>query len=380
MVGIIPTTINGVPGDKAYIPIPGIQAVGVINAGAPAHTPPLAVIPMPPGFTPTATAANPKTYTVVVAIDANTDTVGPSFTLPISGSYLFSGGACTVCGMVVDSVLNQAVFATVNGYYVVDLASFAVIRTVVINPAENFGYNPFTRQIISPYYTKFENGFNYYGVQLSTLSDGAVYDFSGFAGDVPDAAALDYSTFVAAIPNEPFTSSITTGYITFINLNAETLGTASFSAPATSFSMPDTSGICSGSSVDEQNEWTMAAVESTTHSLFLAAEFSNCAAVLDMPPLPSLGPPSVASTLKLGAMPTSPDGQGWFNGYDPHGIGAFVSAVDGRAYGFLVRGDGYYVARMDLVNLLGAQTLSGSQYQVDLSPLVVFLPTVPNLP
>jgi hypothetical protein len=192
---------------------------------------------------------------------------------------------------------------------------------------------------------------------------------------VPDAAAVDSATRIAVVANEPFTSTSSTGVLTFINLNAQTVSSGSFAAPSYTFTFPDTSNACGGFSQAEQNEWTMPAIDSATHTLFVASEFSNCIAALDMQPIATLGTPKVASTFRFGPMPVSPDGLPWTNSLDPHGSAVFVSVVDGKSYGFLVRQDGLYVARIDLSGMLNAETISGPNGLTSVTPFVTFLRT-----
>jgi hypothetical protein len=72
----------------------------------------------------------------------------------------------------------------------------------------------------------------------------------------------------------------------------------------------------------------------------------------------------------------SPDGIPWNNGGDPHGIAVFTSVVDGKPYGFLIRSDQAWVARIDLAGVKNAPlVLGGLPNQVDLTPFVFFLKT-----
>jgi YVTN family beta-propeller protein len=382
-VGLVPVTTGGVTIEKGYIPIPNLQVVAVVDAGAPSGTAPLGAVIMPPGFVPNGTAADPLNELAyvtsynsnkVVVIDATTDTVQKTLTLSVTHSFQFSFSSCMVCGAVIDFQNNLLVFDTAEGYIV--YSNGTQLPLVPAFPAENFGYDSATHQIISPFYTKFNSSVNpLSGLQAIDAAGGAIENFSGFVGQIPDAAAVDPTTGIAVVANEPFTSTTKTGLLSLINLSGASVNGGSFSAPSSSFLFPDTSGLCSGFSQDEQNEWTMPAVEASTHTLFVASEFSNCVAVLDMQPIKTAGSPRVGASFRFSPMPISPDRLAWTNSLDPHGTAVFVSAGDGKSYGFLVRQDAAYVARIDLQGFLGAATKSGPNGFTDVSPFVTFLRT-----
>jgi hypothetical protein len=379
--GIIPGTLAGKPIDKAYVAVPGSGVVSVLNADAAAGAPPITTIPMPIGFSPSATAANPVSSTVfvisytsanVAVIDASTDTLLPA---PISLSVLktanFSGGACIVCGVVADPIANQVIFDTADGYQIFDISSNRIVQTFTVAPAENFGYNPLTRQILSPFYDAFPTPISF-GLNSLDLGLNSSLLFSGSVGATPDAAAVDYTTNIGIVANEA--EFVPIGFITLLNLGAAQSASPNFSAPAATFQFPDATGLCSGGG--NQAEWTMLAVDPANHLLFTANEFSDCAGVLDLPPTLSTGIPRTASRFRFGEMPVSPDGLLWDNSHDPHGNAVFTSVVDGRSYGFLVRLDGHFIARIDLQNFFNASVLANTPGAVDMAPLVTYLPTL----
>lgn len=381
--GIIATTINGVPVDKAYVAVPGSANVTVINADASAGAPPIHSISMPFGFSPTATAANPTNLEVdvisytsasVIRIDANTDTVKGMIPLPVTSSQNFSGGSCIVCGVVADPIADQFIFDTAAGYFIFDIRQNQIVQTLTDHPAENFGYDPLLREIVSPFYSPAFNPTSD-GVDLISLPANSITAISALPSTIfkPDGATVDYTTHVAVVANEAESEAI--GSLTFLNLGpASTATSGSTTIPLSTYTFPDASSTCSGGG--NSSEWTMLAADPNTHLLFFANEFSNCAGVLDLPPIQSDGAPSAAATVRFGAMPTSPDGQPWENSHDPHGTAVFVSVVDGHSYGFLTRLDALYVARIDLVAVASATTLTGGALgQVDLTPYVVFLKT-----
>jgi hypothetical protein len=384
--GIITVTTSGNSVDKAYVPIPDLGVVAVLNADGTTGTKPISSVAMPAGFSPNATAADPVSSSVyvisyssasIVRIDAKSDLLSGMFPIPVSTNQGFSGGTCIICGVVVDVPSNKIIIATAAGYFVFDDKTSQIIGIIPDHPTENFGYNPLSRQLVNPYYgAPFFS--SVHGVDLIDLANGNVAPIGNLPANIfkPDAAAVDYSTNIAVIANEAESTPI--GVLAFLNLQGATSSSGQLVVPISTYTFPDASGVCSGGG--DSSEWTMLAVDSLSHMLFFSNEFSNCAGVLDLPPLGSAGPPSAASSVRFGKVPTSPDGQEWANSLDPHGTAVFLSVIDGRTYGFLIRRDGRYIARIDLQKLQAAPVLAGTQNIVDLSSLVVFLPTLKNEP
>ena len=119
----------------------------------------------------------------------------------------------------------------------------------------------------------------------------------------------------------------------------------------------------------------MVSAESSTHLLFLASEFDNCAAVETLPTTIVSGVPPTPGVFRWSKM-LSPDVISWNNGGDPHGIAVFTSVVDGKPYGFLVRSDQAWVARIDLTGMKNAPLIIGGlPGEVDIAPFIFFLST-----
>jgi hypothetical protein len=359
--------------DKAYVPVPNSYLVSVVNVdAAPGTNPVVDTIPTPNFYSPNATAANPTTQQVVTIsytspevqiIDGFNDRLVATLTSPVTQSTSFSGGSCVICGVAIDPTTNTAILDTSEGFLFLNLAtqqfSSFVPGTVA---AENFGYNPNSQIILSPTYGQFIGP----ALQAINVRSNAVYAFSSPIDNYLDSAAVDLNTNIAVVPDEY------TGDQFLINM-----GQASFSAGG--FSVPDTivnTGFTNCVTYDATNEWTMVSIESSSHLLFLGTEFGDCAAVEPLPTTAISGAPPTPSFYDWGHMPSAPDGFGWDNGADPHGIAVFTSVVDGKAYGFLVRSDQAWVARIDLAGVVSAPPLAGGgPGQVDLTPYVVFLNT-----
>ena len=378
-MAIITGQVGGQTVDKAYIPVPNPGLISVVNVDAsPASNAVLTTIQMPPGYSPNATAANPTTLEVVVGsytspdlqiIDAFSDQLVDTLTTPVTQSFSFSGGSCMICGIQIDPARNQAILDTAQGYLILDLSALTFSPFVAAQTAENFGYSPNQEIALSPFYDEFGFGVTP-GVQAVNFSNNAVFNLSsnGVNWSRPDAAAVDLTTGVAVVADEDNGSQL------LINLNAATFDS---SASPPTFSAPSTLFSTSSPNCGSYNEWTMISVESSTHLLFLGTEYyDDCAGVETFPAASGSGVPPTPTIFNWGHVPSAPDGSGWQNATDPHGIAVFTSVVDGKAYGFLVRADAAWVAKVDLVGVASASQLSGGgQGQVDLTPFVTFYAT-----
>lgn len=266
-----------------------------------------------------------------------------------------------ICGVLVDSSTNSAILDTADGYIQLNLAtqkfSTPIAGTV---PGENFGFDQTTRVVLNPTYSQGIPA----GLQAVTLADGSVFRYTSSVGINPDAAAVDTNTGIAIVPDE------FTGNQYLINMHQSAFSSGSFSAPSTVFPLSFTT--CGS----ELHDWSLVSVESTTHLLFLGTEFADCAAVETLPSSAVSGAPPLPATFHWGHMPNAPDGLSWNNGGDPHGITVFTSVVNGKSYGFLVRNDQAWVARIDMAGVRDASPIPGGGLnQVDLTPFVFFLKT-----
>jgi hypothetical protein len=364
-------------GNKAYVPIASQGTIAVLNVDSTTSTGPVFTsIPMPLGYQPSATAANPVTKEVVVVsfgsadiqiINAVQDKLVATYTSPVTQFAGFSGGSCLVCGALVDPSTNRAILDTAQGPILFNPTTGQFGPFLPALAAENFAFNSNSRIAVLPTYSQL--GFT--GLQALNVDTGAVSQYSASVGSVPDSAAVDLTTNLAVIPDE-FTDN---QYL--INMQAASFSGGSFSAPQTVFPVPI-------SSISSCNEWTMVSVESGSHVLFLANEFGGstggsflaCAAVETMPTSSVSGAPPLPAVFHWGSVPNTPDGFPWLNSFDPHGIAVFTSVLNGRAYGFLVNRDQTWVARIDLDGVRNAALVPGGlNGQVNLTPYVFFIQT-----
>jgi hypothetical protein len=373
--GIIVGTVNGQTVDEAYVPLPNFSLVSVVNVDAVSGTNPVVTtIPMPNFYSPNATAADQGTLQIVVIsytspdvqiIDAAKNQLLATLTSPVTSSASFSGGSCMICGVTIDPTTNTAILDTAQGYLLLNLAqrSFSSFLAGTV-AGENFGYDPNSLIVLNPTYGQSIGA----GLQAINLANNSVFLYSTFTGNVPESGAIDINTNIAVVPDE------FTGDQYLINMAQVAFDSAAsppaFSAPSTIFTVNYTD--CGG----EQFDWSLVSTESSSHLLFMGTEFADCAAVEPLPTSVLSGAPPTPSVFQWGHMPLSPDGVLWENSGDPHGIAAFTSVVNGKSYGFLVRIDQAWVARVDLMGVATApQIVGGIQGEVDLTPFVTFYQT-----
>lgn len=373
--------VNGQIVDEAYVPLPHSDLVSVVNLDATAGTSPVVASIATPSYSPNATAADQSTQQVVVVsytspnvliVDTSQNKVLATLTSPVVDTAFFSGGSCMVCGVAINATSSTAILDTADGYLLLDLVKLQFSAFIANTVAgENFGYNPNpfkdssgeSRQIaLNPTYDQIIGP----ALQAIDLNRNNVFFYSGSLDPTPDSAAFDFNTGIAVVPDE------FTGHQLILNMAGASFSAGTFSAPNTVVY----TGFTSCGDYGDPNEWTMVSIESSSHFLFLGTEFGDCAAVEPMPTTAISGAPPVPGFFNWGHMPAAPDGIAWDNGADPHGIAVFTSVVDGRAYGFLVRRDQAYVARIDIAGVAGASPMAGGgPGQVDLTPYVVFLKT-----
>jgi len=363
--GILVVPFNGTNVDAAYQPYSSNESVQVVNLDSQSSNSALITsIKMPSGYRPNATAANQVTMKVVAVsynssdvqvIDANTNTVVNTFKSPATDYASFSGGSCIICGAFFNPANNLVVLDTGDGYYTLDVNTGTFTALVMAFPSENFSFDSANQLIISPTYDQDPN----YGaeVQILDVTANTVSTNTSLGIELPDSAATDIITNVSVVVEEDG------GNQTLINLNELTVANGVWTAPTTVFVLPG----C----VDD--EMTMIATDSATHTLFSSEEFYNCTAIETLASSAPTGAPPMPTGYVWDTMPDTPDKASWINGGDPHGVAIFTSVVDGKHYGFLVNEQQNWIARIDLAGAQGAPQMG--QGQIDLTPYTFYLPT-----
>lgn len=307
---------------------------------------------------------NPRIY----FINPTTDQVIKSITLDASyGTSDFSGGGGYVTGVAVDSANDRAYLSVWNGFAVVELSSKTITQVIHVPPSENFGFDSVNQRILAPFYAcasaqdpknfappafcdsykdlagdLMTNGLNIIDLAdnntVYTYQDPQAVDPTQPVGDEPDSAAADPVSGKIVIPSEGQAQE----YV--IDLSQATFDKAHKSVTAPHVA------------IDASNaeELTGVAIEPTSHLAFFESESGDDMGVAD------LNQQSAASTSYVHAvMPTLPDGTSWSNLFDPHGIAVTTNLIGGHPVGFLVSSDYRWVARIDLVALMGLPTTPG---------------------
>jgi len=366
-------TVNGK--QKMYLPQDQVNAAGhgvvsVVNVGVAGNGvagAPALITDIDLGTSDTATATGGDSLTVIAAstdnhtvwfIDPRTDQVIGTLTLDSSfGTSNFSGGGGVVTGIAIDSLKRQAILSVWNGFVLVDLRTESIVGTIAAPPSENFGFDDQKERIIAPFYDcsassgtgtpppcslpQTPDGAPITGgvlvIDLTnantiyTFQDPTAFDPTSPAGSEPDSAAADSSTGIIVTPEEG-------GTVHVIDLAQGVFAGTNVTAPQKLLD-------------PTVHRLTGVAVEPMSHIAFLEGEASSNVGFLKVDSLATL-----ASAITEATMPSLPDGSGFSNLFDPHGIAVTTGILNGGPVGFVVDGGRQWVARVDMAKVF---TLSG---------------------
>ena len=310
-------------------------------------------------------AANSVTDEVVCSENnTNVDIIkGTSVTTITSGSNVsagFSGGDCNNCGVAINPENNTAVIAiglsggdSGSGVQVLNLATNTFNTGFPMDHyvSENISIDSGRNLILSPG----EGGI--YDL-LKIGANNSLTEYGNSIGGTLDSAAEDCTTGIALSADE-FTDSI---YITDLTQASFTSGTpGTWTAPGQFFNLDD-SGYNAGTS-------GITSAPGTGHLAVVTGEFGGSAySALKLPSTSGSGTPTLADYAYTN-LPSTPDGNGFSSGYDPHTITAYTSPNTGKSYAVFVdyaTGTPNYLGVVDLACVLalprnpGTHTVSGS--------------------
>ncbi len=383
-LGIITVTVNGKEEQKLYVPQQSANANGqptiaVLDAAWDGQTgkPLLDTIALTNHADQSFATDTAAGDGVVVAvgyqsvyvdlIDPTTDAVTSTVQLPASvqgaqPQASFSGGGGLVNGVVVDPVKHRAILAVTQGFLPLDLTTHEFGAVVPAAPAENFGFWPDKGWVLAPFYDcpNCSNSFPVDGMQIVDMNGGKSYLVTDADGGVPfsepDSADVDTTTGVVVIPDEG-------GYVYAANFNGVK---PSGAAVTTSFQQSSNMLV------------TGVAVDPVGHHAFLEAEGLSAVAVIKLPATAPSGVPTLPAA-SYAQMPNLPNGSGWANAGDPHGLAVSVSLLSGNPVGFVENDDSSWVARIDLDGFANAPVdSSGTVAAKDFNPLVTLIPALPS--
>jgi len=278
-------------------------------------------------------ASNSVTDEVVCTENtANVDLInGSTLTTITSGSNAFasfSGGSCKNCGVAINPETNTAVIAmgviggpASEGIQIVNLTnnSFDKAFPMHNDVSENISIDPDRKLILSPG----EGGV--YDL-LKIAADRTLTEYGNTIGGTLDSAAEDCTTGIAMSADE-FSDSI---YITDLTQATFTSGSpGTWTAPGQFIALHD-GGYSAGTS-------GISSAPGTGHLAVVTGEFGGSAyAALKLPSTAGTGTPTLADYAYVGSMPTTPDGNFFSAGFDPHTITAYTSPNSGKSYAVFV--------------------------------------------
>jgi hypothetical protein len=282
-----------------------------------------------------------------------------------SNSYAdFSGGECENCGVAINPLTNTAYIEM--GYLVSGSSTNSAIQPLNLNSdafaapivaaneiSENISVDPTRNLILSPdeqgYYELFQIG-----------ATGSLTEYSDYVGGlntrgygVLDSAAEDCSTGIALASDEAYPVDLYITDLTQAKFESGTPGT--WSAPGQFITIPDFENFSAGSD-------GISAAPGNSHLGIITGEFGgNQFGVLSLPTTSGSGTPTLVDWAGA-AIPATPDGNSFQDGFDPHTITAYVSPNTQKAYGVIAdwaTDEPTYLAVIDLKALLAAPRLAG---------------------
>jgi hypothetical protein len=304
---------------------------------------------------------NPRIY----FIDPSSDQVLTSITLDSSyGVSSFSGGGGYVTGVAVDSPNQRAYLSVWNGFAIVDLSTMTIAGQIPVPPSENFGFDSVSQRLYAPFYdcSSSQIPVTYVGLPfcdsyadetglsmieglnvIDLTDDNTVYTYqdphaattASPVGSEPDSAAADPATGQVVVPSEGDSVEYVIDF-----------ADAKFDKTHKWVTAPHVT-------IDATNadELTGVAVEPYTHIAFFESEEGSDMGAADLTKATK-----AMSSYTRAQMPPLPNGYGWVNLFDPHGIAVTTGIADGNPVGFLVNEDYSWVARVELAKLLALPT------------------------
>jgi len=279
-------------------------------------------------------ASNSVTGEVVCTENnANVDLInGATLTTLSSGSNAltsFTGGDCENCGVGINAANNTALIAmgftggaSGQAVQVLNLSNntFNAPFPMTYKVSEDVSIDSGRNLILSP------GEDNVYDL-LKIGASNSLTEFSNtIGGGDLDSAAEDCTTGIALSSSE-FTDQI---YITDLTQATFTAGTpGTWTAPGQFINLND-GGYSAGTS-------GISSAPGSNHLGVVTGEFGGSAySALVLPSTSGSGTPTLADYAYVGAMPNTPDGNGFSAGFDPHTVTAYTSPNNNKSYAVFV--------------------------------------------
>ncbi|HWO32347.1 MAG TPA: PEP-CTERM sorting domain-containing protein [Candidatus Acidoferrum sp.] len=349
--------LTGTSTVQAYVPngyweggASGVQFVPIEGAGSTAS------ISTP--STVNACSSNSITGQTVCTAD-NTDvylisgsTLNKTLTSGSNSTAGFSGGSCENCGVAIDALTNTAYiemgYNSGSAIQALDLNknTFTTPMPTTNEISENISVDAARNLILSPdesgSYDLFKIG-----------ATGSLTEYSNSVGGTLDSAAEDCSTGIALASDEAFPVDV---FVTDLTQAKFTTGSPNtWTAPSQFLTIPDFEGFSAGTD-------GISVAPGNAHLGIVTGEFGgNQIGALSLPASSGSGTPNLVDWVGA-AVPITPDGFSFSDGFDPHTITAYTSPNTQNAYGVIAdwaTGEPTYLAIVDLKSLLAAPRLAG---------------------
>jgi hypothetical protein len=331
-----------VPKGTWLFPTTGVAAVNVEGSS---------IVPtlMPTPTVVNSCASNSTTgETVCTGNDAsvyefNGTTLTTTVTSGGSGSITFSGGSCTDCGVVMDSLHNRALIGLsvggAPGFHFLNLGT-NTFGSAFASPAGAISEDPLVDPSRNLLLSASENG-NFELADVSNPVAPLFYEKATGNGET-DATAEDCSTGIVLAPAENSNpSSLFIADLTQATFVAGTPGT--WSAASQNQTLAGSSLFAGATGI---------AVAQGTHTGVITGEFGgDTLTALALPTTSGFGTPAIPDwvTCSIGL---EPDNFLWDQGDDPHAVSAYQSPSSGDAIALLANKGAAWLARVDLTKML----------------------------
>src|SRR5438034_3038948 len=289
-----------------------------------------------------------------------------------TGIIVFSGGSCTNCGVMMDSIHNKAALALsvsgVPGFQFLDLGPSPTFEPPFMSPSGMISEDPLLDPINNLLLSATEAN-NYEIVDVATSTSPAFFENPIPGPGEADSSSQDCSTRIALAPYEDSSPSA-------VYLADLTQATFAPGSPAGTWTVPATaeqvqiltnSFLASGANGSS--------VAQGTHTGVITGEFGgNVLTAIALPTTSGSGTPTITNWMSCAISPT------FDNSLDPHAITAYESPNTGDAIALLSGNDQSILAVVDLTLMLSlAETAPGSHLCASgtLPSTVVSFVTVP---
>jgi hypothetical protein len=288
-----------------------------------------------------------------------------------TGIISFSGGSCTSCGVMMDSIHNKAALGLsvsgAPGFQFLDLGPSPTFEPPFASPSGSISEDPLLDPINNLLLSATEAN-NYEIVDVATSTSPAFFENPIPGPGEADSSSQDCSTRIALAPYEESSpSAVYLADLTQATFSPGSPGTWTVPATAEQVQILTNSFLNSGANGSS--------VAQGTHIGVITGEFGGSTlTAIALPTTSGSGTPTITNWMSCDISPT------FDNSLDPHAITAYKSPNTGDAIALLSGNDQSILAVVDLTLMLSlAETTPGSHLCASgiLPSTVVSFVTVP---